>query len=54
MAGPDPRWASELSAALERTAGEVLADMAGRDHDAQRIHDSYLAFRAMLAEAPAV
>ena len=43
----------ELSAALERAAGEVLADMAGRDHDARRIHDSYLAFRAMLGDAPA-
>jgi TRAP-type mannitol/chloroaromatic compound transport system substrate-binding protein len=44
----------KLSAALERTAGEVLADMAGRDQDARRIHDSYLAFRAMLGDAPAV
>ena len=44
----------ELSAALERTAGEVLADMAGRDRDAQRIRDSYLAFRAMLGDVPAV
>lgn len=44
----------ELSAALERTAGEILADVAGRDREAQRIHDSYLAFRAMLGDAPAV
>jgi TRAP-type mannitol/chloroaromatic compound transport system substrate-binding protein len=44
----------ELSGALKRTASEVLADMAGRDRDAQRIHDSYLAFRAMLGDAPVV
>lgn len=44
----------ELSAALQRTAGEILADMAGRDHDARRVHDSYQAFRTMLGDAPAV
>jgi TRAP-type mannitol/chloroaromatic compound transport system substrate-binding protein len=44
----------ELSVALERTAGDVLADLAGRDPDARRIHDSYLAFRAMLGDAQTV
>ena len=38
----------ELRAALKRTAGEVLAQVAGYDADARRIHDSHQAFRAML------
>lgn len=42
-----------LRAALERTAGEVLARIAGYDSDARRIHDSHQAFRAMLGEAVA-
>ena len=41
----------ELSADLERTAGEVLADLTVRDRETRRIHDSYLAFRAMLGDA---
>lgn len=42
---------TELRAALERTAGEVLAQVAAYDSDARRIHDSHQAFRAMLGEA---
>ena len=44
---------TELRAALERTASEILAEVAGYDLDAQRIHDSHQAFRAMLGEAMA-
>jgi TRAP-type mannitol/chloroaromatic compound transport system substrate-binding protein len=44
----------DLSASLRRTAGDVLAELAGRDADAGRIHDSYQAFRAMLGEARTV
>ena len=42
----------ELSAALERTAGEVIADMAGRDREARRIHDSYLALPRHAGRCP--
>jgi TRAP-type mannitol/chloroaromatic compound transport system substrate-binding protein len=42
----------ELSESLRRAADDVLAQLAGYDPDARRIHDSYQAFRAMLGEAP--
>jgi TRAP-type mannitol/chloroaromatic compound transport system substrate-binding protein len=43
----------ELRQALERTAAEVVAQVAGYDFDARRIHDSHQAFRHMLGEAVA-
>jgi TRAP-type mannitol/chloroaromatic compound transport system substrate-binding protein len=45
---------AELMSALERTARDVLGQVAGYDLDAQRIHDSYQAFRAMLGATPSV
>jgi TRAP-type mannitol/chloroaromatic compound transport system substrate-binding protein len=44
---------AELMSALERTARDVLDQVAGYDLDAQRIHASYQAFRGMLGEAVA-
>jgi TRAP-type mannitol/chloroaromatic compound transport system substrate-binding protein len=41
----------ELQQALERTAGAVLAQVAGYDLDARRIHDSHQAFRTLLGDA---
>jgi TRAP-type mannitol/chloroaromatic compound transport system substrate-binding protein len=43
---------AQLSASLHRAAGKVLAELAGHDPDARRIHDSYQAFRAMLDPTP--
>jgi len=40
----------QLRSALERTAHDVLGHVAGHDLDAQRIHDSYQAFRGMLGQ----
>jgi TRAP-type mannitol/chloroaromatic compound transport system substrate-binding protein len=44
---------AELRQALERAAGDVLAQVASYDLDARRIHDSHQAFRAMLGETVA-
>jgi TRAP-type mannitol/chloroaromatic compound transport system substrate-binding protein len=44
----------ELMSALERTARDVLGQVAGYDLDAQRIHASYQAFRGMLGPTPSV
>jgi TRAP-type mannitol/chloroaromatic compound transport system substrate-binding protein len=43
-------WSSDLRADLERAAAEAVAAIADIDPAAQRIHDSYQAFRRMLLE----
>jgi TRAP-type mannitol/chloroaromatic compound transport system substrate-binding protein len=43
-------WSSEVGGVLERAAAEAVAAIADIDPAAQRIHDSYQAFRRMLGD----
>lgn len=42
-------WPDDVLAALRKTAGEVLEDIANSDPFTRRVYDSYLAFRAQTA-----
>jgi TRAP-type mannitol/chloroaromatic compound transport system substrate-binding protein len=43
-------WSDAVSEALDEASAEVVERIAARDPDAQRIHDSYQAFRHLLGE----
>jgi TRAP-type mannitol/chloroaromatic compound transport system substrate-binding protein len=43
-------WSDAVSGALDEASAEVVERIAARDPDAQRIHDSYQAFRHLLGE----
>ena len=47
-------WSSEVRADLERAAIEAVWAIRATDPEAQRIHDSYQAFRRVLLDPPRV